>query len=349
MVPRFVAAWALAWLLLAAAAGDARADDLTDDTLLVSRERSIWELDSDGSGEPRELVRVIVDASLVTSIRSAVDGSAALIQIDDASAWVDLTGTGPATPRFLPCSTPAQLSASGDRVACGAVDQRRSVVYQLRPTLEQRFVEVEPHGLRFADDRGNALLSLEPDGIVRTPVWSSGKPELLAPHQPQVGFAVASDGARAVGSFVEDDIETAYTFRLDGHAARRRLMAPAVPLGFSRDGEWLVVQSERRACVVRAVGGQYKCWRGFTAVATSTHGRALLLSRPSDDEGELDYFRARLDGPRSKRPKPVVRGVSGAAAFRAPTQVDRARGAERSSSDGETEPTEDEAAESAPE
>lgn len=318
---QLAAALAVALGLLAPGA---RADELTDDDLLFAQERSILRL-ADGVDQPREVVRLRLPAALVTRIRTAVDGSAALLDIAGETAWVDLGGDAPARPRYLPCSTPAHLSADGDRVLCGAPDGARTALYRLRPTLSHQFLEVAPTELRFAGDAEDAIITTDDDTIARTDV-ASGARQVLSPHRPDRDLLVAPSGQRAVGTYLDTEIPTLYSFRLDGRAARRKLMAGAEPLAFSRDSRWIILQSGKRACVVRVVGGEYKCWKGYRAVAPSTHARALLLSRPSSAEGRIDLYRAPLGGARSKPPRLLLEAVLPAVAFVAPPPAPPAEG-----------------------
>lgn len=304
----------IALALLCSGAGRVSGEELTDDELVYTDGQSLWR-QVDGEREPVEVARLGVPAELVRRIRPSVDGTALLLDVDGFAAWIDLTTEAPHEPRFLPCSTPASLSADGHRVVCGAPDGERTVVYTLRPSLSHRFLDVAPDSPRFGSQASAPIVVLGEGGVL----GAGG--QVLAPHRPDAGFLVAPSGQRAVGVYLEgkgteDELGTLYTFRLDGKGARRKLIAPADPLGFSRDSRWVIVQAGERACVVRAVGGEYKCWNGFRALAGSTHGRALLVSRPSDQgKGRIDLYRARLDGPRSRPPELVREGVLGTAAF----------------------------------
>ena len=61
---------------------------------------------------------------------------------------------------------------------------------------------------------------------------------------------------------------------------------------------------------MRATGGQYKCWRGFTAVSVSPDGRyALVLGNRSaekkaDKKADKKSKKSRKRGTRDKEPEP---------------------------------------------
>jgi hypothetical protein len=67
------------------------------------------------------------------------------------------------------------------------------------------------------------------------------------------------------------------TFALDGVGARRKTVRAAVPVEWSHDGNWMLVQDGAKACIVSAAGGQYKCWRGYTAASIAPDGSYALI------------------------------------------------------------------------
>ena len=62
-------------------------------------------------------------------------------------------------------------------------------------------------------------------------------------------------------------------FQLDGEGARRKAIKAGVPLMWSHDSEWVLVQDGGQACLMHATGGEYKCWRGYTAASISSDGK----------------------------------------------------------------------------
>src|SRR5690606_20530032 len=103
-------------------------------------------------------------------------------------------------------------------------------------------------------------------------------------------------------------IYSIYQFVLDGNGTRRKLVADATAVRWSRDSRWVLAVGPRQTCVARARGGQYRCWRGFTAADLSPDASEALLLKGTT------LYRASLAGARSARPKPLVQRVAGKAA-----------------------------------
>ena len=76
------------------------------------------------------------------------------------------------------------------------------------------------------------------------------------------------------------------TIALDGSGARRKSIKSGTPLEWSHDSQWVLMQDGSGACIVRATGGQYKCWRGFTAVSIAPDGSYALLLGNRDAKPE---------------------------------------------------------------
>src|SRR5206468_4216752 len=77
------------------------------------------------------------------------------------------------------------------------------------------------------------------------------------------------------------------TFALDGTASRRMLLRDGVVIDWSWDGAWLLLQHGAYACITRAVGGEYKCWKGYTAMSIAPDGKwALVLGPRKGEKGE---------------------------------------------------------------
>ena len=230
---------------------------------------------------------------LVRGIAAAVDGSAALIDLGADAVWVDLRSAG-AAPVYLPCAG-GRLAQSGDRVLCTARGPASGVVViRLRPTPAATPLDgldatrtslVGPSGDHIVTDAGGALWLAS----LATP---TDRHE-VAPHVPEGRLWIAPNGQRAVGRYQKNGEDSLFGFRLDGRAARRKLM-PAVPVEWSADSTWLAVQTQGAGCVLRAVGGEYKCWDHYRALGLSPDGAEVLLARsaggsgPSAEHGKPD-------------------------------------------------------------
>jgi hypothetical protein len=122
-----------------------------------------------------------------------------------------------------------------------------------------------------------------------------------------------------------------------------------VPIDWSHDAQWVLVQDGSEACEVRASGGEYKCFTGFTMQSTATDGRWMVLLGPpstkskdkpkdkpkdkskdkaaADDApppgdvavpppaGPLALYRGRLEGLYKEAPTMIVSSVDGAAVW----------------------------------
>ena len=127
-------------------------------------------------------------------------------------------------------------------------------------------------------------------------VWSAppGAPKQAkkshASSAPLRSFLPSPDGAWAVGVYADEVYTDAHHkkpaeilmgFALDGEGARRKAIKNGVPLEWSHDSQWVLVQDGASACLMRAIGGQYKCWKGYTAASISPDGKwGLVLGEP---------------------------------------------------------------------
>ncbi|MBC7977604.1 MAG: hypothetical protein H7138_21720, partial [Myxococcales bacterium] len=108
----------------------------------------------------------------------------------------------------------------------------------------------------------------------------------VAPDAPLRGFIASPDGARGVGVYADQvysdlhhtrPAEVLMTVQLDGSGGRRKAIRDGVVVEWSHDSQWILVQDGASACIMRAGGGQYKCWKGFTAASISSDGRFALV------------------------------------------------------------------------
>ncbi|HWU91034.1 MAG TPA: hypothetical protein VN253_27400, partial [Kofleriaceae bacterium] len=151
-------------------------------------------------------------------------------------------------------------------------------------------------------------------------IWSAppgnpGQKQQVAPEAPLRAFLPSPDGARAVGVYADvprpgapggggtaaaaAPAELLMGFALDGVGARRKGIRAGVPLEWSHDSQWVLVQDRGAACIMRAIGGEYKCWRGYTAASIAPDGSyALLLGAPKPDKAAP----AKPAAPAAKKP-----------------------------------------------
>jgi hypothetical protein len=255
-------------------------------------------------GEWTTLAALPVDAAQVRRIEVAGDGSALLVDLGGPALWLDLAGATPESV-LLPCRAAARLSRAGGQVACAA--RGGQALFHLRPAAAAILVPgggPDPAGL--AGAAGEALIAVEGDAVVRR---QPGADDVRLADAPDGDLSVAPAGERAVGRFGD----ALHTFRLDGVATRRKLL-PGTPVAWSADGGWLLVDTEAAACVVRAIGGEYKCWDGYRGQALDAGGRRVLLAR--DDPaggGGVELSHAPVGGAHSAPPVPLGPAIGAAA------------------------------------
>jgi hypothetical protein len=271
------------------------------------KDGAIWRAPLAAPEQPVKLAELAVAPALIRRLVAAGDGSALLVDLGRNAAWIDLTGGGAggkaAAPVFLPCSA-GRLAADGSRVLCGARRGKGSVAYRMRPRLGSAALEAFDPG-RTAFSAGDRLVSAV-DGALRA------DDKVVAPHVPVDRLMVSPDGARAVGRYPDGDGEALFGFRLDGRAARRKLIT-GTPVAWSADSVWLAVDGDDTACVLRAVGGEYKCWDDFRALAISADGGHALLGKPPESGGPVDVYLVATTGVRRDKPRRIVESALAAA------------------------------------
>jgi hypothetical protein len=282
----------------------------TEDLIVFAQEGALWTL-SAASQTPERLLDLPFAAEDVEEIRISSNGSALLLNAGGFVAWSPLGAEEGRKFQLLPCSGPSNISADGDRVVCGTQDARRIAVYTLRPALAVEIVDRKAVGpLYFAESKGDLLTFGDNDDLITV---GNGGTRVVASHRPHSTMAVTPDGQRAIGAYSEDAIDVVYSFRLDGKASKRTLVHAAKAIRASADSKWVAVQQEVDGCAVRIAGGQYMCWREYKALAISSEGRSLLLSRRR--AGNRDLFLGAVTGTSAKKPLPLIEGVGAAAAF----------------------------------
>jgi hypothetical protein len=355
-----------------AAAGPA--DDFGAGAVVFARDAALWKTDPRGKGPAVELVTLPAvgsgtPAHAVRAIRADLAARTLIADIGGRWYWTRLADAGAPVPSMtaLPCGGAVRLLPDGNCVLC-ATEDGRAALYRLGSVAATVLDVPAPASLIVRP----APTATDPAAMSREVVWADGKGvwiapvartserRALAPEAPLRHFLTAPSGKRAVGVFrdtvtsrgkevVRDQL---FGFALDGKAARRKVIRDGVPVDWSWDSQWLLVQDGGSACVMRVVGGEYKCWKGFTAVSIAPDGTwALLLGKRSggddrpapevradadeDTEGSNEatvestepvplpsgpssLYRARLAGAYSDRPALVERIVDGAALWLAP-------------------------------
>jgi hypothetical protein len=326
-------------------------DDFAGATIVFARGGSLYRADPHGKNES-ELAKLPADTT-VRALRTDADGRVLLVDLGGTWSWMPLDGSASALSP-LPClDGPAQLAEDTACVVCRAA--KGSVIVHL-PTGRVTPVDVAAStGMRIAGVFGaHRLVWADASGVWSAPPGATGQVTKVAPEPPLRGFLPSPDGKRALGVYADEMFTDAHhkqaadvlmTFQLDGQAARRKTIQTGVPVEWSHDSEWVLVQDGASACIVKAAGGEYKCWKGYTAASIADGGKfALVLgnrdgskkqtpARAAEGEdangdpaapdvyvapptGPLALYRVRLEGsPYTESPALVTKIVDGAAVW----------------------------------
>ncbi len=291
----------------AAAAGQAEAGVEDPQARVVfARDGSLWSTDPKGKSKPVEVAKLPASADgaaaagPVLVIRTNEAGDRLLVDVGGRWFWAALErggGGGGATLTELPCgSGPARLSAKGASVLCEGPGGKARLVRLSDGKVFERDAPAASASLVVRDGVRSMAWIDEKSRVVVAPVTTPQDVRVLAPAAPVRGFLAAPDGSRGVGVYrarpprPKDAAERdeLFGFALDGTAARRRLIRDGVVVEWSWDSRWLLVQDGDKACIARAMGGQFKCWKGFTAVSIAPDGAYALVLGPRGGAGGGD-------------------------------------------------------------
>lgn len=316
---------ALAVLLLVAAPARAADDDFGGGSVVFAREGALWRTDPKGKGPATELIALPdgAAASDVRMIRSDAAGRVLVVDVGGTWWW----GKPGGTLAKLPCAdAPARPTADGRVVIC-ADDRGRALLVGLVTGKVVRWPAPAEGARIVVRDGVRSLIYADDRGVWVAPLLRPKARVALAPEPPRRGFLAAPDGGRAA-AIHEGEVfekkkqkvagEVLDGYALDGTAARRQLHRDGVVVDWSWDSQWLLVQAGEEACVTRATGGQYKCWKGYQAMSLAPDGAwAILLGkrRGESDDTLRSVYRGKLAGAYTERPALVETVVDGAAAW----------------------------------
>ncbi len=277
---------ALALAGVAALASTASADDdFGKASVIFARGTSLYRVDAKGKGETE--IATLAAKAAVRALRTDAGGKVLLVDLGGKWSWLPLDGSTK-TLTDLPCADgPAQLTEDAELLVCRNASGGSMLVSvkdgRTRP------VDVPSVGAR--------IVGVAPDRRLvwadKTGVWSAPtkdkdfKPkQQVAAETPLRSFLPSPDGTRAVGVYTDKvytsvkdtkPAEVLMGFALDGQAARRKMIKTGVPVEWSHDGKWVLVQDGSSACLMMANGGQYKCWKGYTSASISSDGHYGLV------------------------------------------------------------------------
>jgi hypothetical protein len=341
-----------------AVAGSASADDdFENGAIIFARGSALWRVDAKGRGET-QVVALPTGATGAAVRALRTDAAATVLIADIAGAWSWLAldaGSGSAAPALhdLPCAAgPAELADDGSCVICaGSADPTKAVLYNFaRDKTWPLDVPVATARL-VVTAAGRMLVWADADGVWSAPVGKLAAKTKQAADAPLRGFLASPDGARAVGTYTDEVYTDAHHtkpadvlmgFELDGTAARRQLGRTGVAVDWTHDAQWVLVQDGAQGCEVRATGGEYKCWNGYTVESAAPDGRwMVLLGAPKGGKstkakdgkqpaaeaavqgdvpvappaGPVALYRGRLEGLLKEAPALIVSSVDGAAVW----------------------------------
>ena len=329
-------------------------DDAASGAVIFARGSALYRVDANGRGET-EIAQLPTKVT-VRALRTDAAGRVLLADLAGRWAWMPLDGATRALSD-LPCADgPAQLAEDGGSVVCRAAPAaNQSIVVELvgrKPAgsaaeWQRGPIDVPPTTARIAGAGAErALVWADTAGVWTAPLANPKRKTRLAPDAPLRGFLPSPAGDRAVGVYADqayrdarhtEPAELLMTVQLDGRGARRKAIRDGVAVEWSHDAQWLLVQDGASACIMRATGGQYKCWKGYTAAALSSDGRwGLVLGnrdgakKPSAKDksrsAKADKA-ARADKPSkpAKPAKPVASAASQSSQTMAWDEIDETR------------------------
>lgn len=330
---------ALGVALAIAATGTARADDAALDhgAVIFPRDGALYRADAHGKHEAQ--LATLPAGAVVQALATDAGGKRLVVELVDPGApgapaaagspttaavhalWMPLDGSATAL-RPLPCraGAPVRLAPDGSCVVCGAASGGAQLV---NLATGKAWPLKAPAGWVVGAGAGRRLVWAATDGVWSAPPGHLDQKTRLAPEPPLRDFLPSPDGTRAVGVYTDfvhvgrkgkQPAEVLMDFQLDGTAARRKGIRAGVPVAWSHDSQWVLVHDHGAACLMRALGGQYKCWKRYQPVSLAPDGSWALVLGPRDrkhDDGARALYRAKLAGPYDTTPVRVIEVVDG--------------------------------------
>ncbi len=320
---------ALAVALVLVTATPVSADeDYGGATVIFARGSSLIRVDPRGRSET-EIAKLPAKVA-VRALRTDARGGVLLADLGGKWSWMKLDGAS-TTLTDLPCADgPAQLAVDGACVLCRSMTSPTGSVIVNLSTGKTTAVEVPAPGARLVGEGAQRrLIWADAAGVWSAPPLDPQRKQQLAPEAPLRSFLPSPDGSRAVGTYrdvVHEGKQTKpadllMTFQLDGQAVRRKAIKAGVPIEWSHNNQWVLLQDSSKACIMGAAGGEYKCWKGFTGASIAPDGRwALTLG-------------SRTSAERDKKSKKKTEKKSKKAADAEPMNEDENAGSEVTATD----------------
>ncbi len=299
--------------VVCAMAGAVHADDeYGGASVIFARGSSLYRVDPKGKGETEIATMAAPGIKVaVRALRTDAQGKMLLVDVGGKWSFMPLDGSTK-TLIELPCADgPAQLAEDATLLLCRNASGG-SLIVSL-PDARQREIDVPSAGTRMVGS-GPERRVIWAD---RTGVWSALTKDLkvrqqVAAEAPLRSFLPSPDGQRAIGVYT-DKIYTSVKdtkpadllmgFALDGQAARRKAIKGGVPIEWSHDSKWVLVQDGGSACIMMANGGQYKCWKGYTGASVASDGHWGLVLGNRDGSKKQSSAKASSKPKKGKRSK----------------------------------------------
>ena len=266
-------------------------DEFAGGTIIFARGTKLLRVDPKGKtetelatfGESQDAGDKKAKPPVVRSLTTDAAGKVLLADLDGSWQWMPLDGSAKSLAALACADGPAQLAEDGTCVLCRSKVGATMIVNLV--TGKQLAVDV-PGARVVGMGADRKLVWADKDGVWSSPPGNRKAAKKVAPNTPKRGFLPSPDGARAVGVF-DDEVyidahhkkpaEVLMGFALDGEGAKRKGIKAGVPLEWSHDGQWVLVQDGANACLMHATGGEYKCWKGYTAASISPDGKYGLF------------------------------------------------------------------------
>jgi hypothetical protein len=345
-------------------------------TVLFVKQAALWSLTVDGpegnKAQPAQVAPLPTDLGAVRALSVSTHGEIVVVHGTTASAWMTDGKT------WNRCAGRAMASPRGEAVLCVAGAQ-----ITLTPVGEVKLAAPSlPGPLKDVSFRASAAhyAFLTDDGVFGLALAAPKKKQRLTKAGPVAELLVAPDGTQAVAVIGEGAKARIHGFALDGDGTPRRLGGPGVPVSWSWDSLWVLLEEGAsaghehedegasltaepvllaslgdagelvaagkakgkpakgkgkgakaapkapepirvRTCVVRATGGESKCWNQWSPRAFAPPGNGLPGNVDTErvllfKEGTLAV--GKIPGVRPEPPRKLLEGVDGPAAWFAP-------------------------------
>jgi hypothetical protein len=256
-------------------------DDFAGATIIFARGGSLYRVDPKGKNET-EIATLGDGKKTVRKLETDAAGKVLLADIDGSWQWMPLDGSAKSLTALACDDGPAQLAEDGTCVVC-----RTKGGSQVINLTSGKTLAIDAPGARVTGTGAErTLVWTDKDGVWAALHGNKQVAKKVAPEPPIRGFLPRPDGSRALGVYSDEiyvdahhkkPAEILMGFQLDGEAARRKVIKAGVPLEWSHDSEWVLVQNGGEACLMHATGGEYKCWKGYTAASLSSDGKFGLF------------------------------------------------------------------------